>query len=118
MHTLTFSKCTYRNVEYISIEKGGKDSEAALKATATRVKRCMQVGEPWSKAHPVRDRVEFVNLEQGWSETFEKSWSQHVTQQKVRATTGSIQSSAAKQSEHVTSPTAQKIGAHLKRRPR
>ena len=54
MHTLTFSKCTYRNVEYISIEQGGKDSEAALKATATRVKRCMQVGAPWFKAHPVR----------------------------------------------------------------
>ena len=58
--------------------------------------------------HPLTVRVEFVNLEQGWSDTFEKSWRQHTTQLKVTSTTGSSQSSAAKQSEHEMSPTAKK----------
>ena len=99
-----FSKCTYRNVEYIFKEQGGKDSEAARKATATLVKRCLT----WFKVHPLTERVEFVNPEQGWSDTFEKSWSQHVNQQKVRSSTGSIQSCAAKQSEPEMTPTAKK----------
>ena len=41
-----FSKYTQRNVECSLKEQGGKDSEAALKATATLVKRCLHVCEP------------------------------------------------------------------------
>ena len=53
-------------------EQGGKNSEAARKATATLVKRCLQMGEPWFQVHPLTERVEFVNLEQGWSDTVQK----------------------------------------------
>ena len=96
-----FSKCTYRNVEYILKEQGGRDSEAARKATANLVKRCLQMGEPWFKVHPLTERVELVNLEQGWSDTLEKSWSQHVNQPEG-------ESCAAKQSEPEMTPTAKK----------
>ena len=44
----------------------GAGSSPPLKATATHVKRCLQMGAPWFQVHLLADSAKFVNLELRW----------------------------------------------------
>ena len=84
---IDWTQVTYRNPDFILAEQGGKHSGAAVRATATLVRKCPLMGQPWWEKHPLTDRIEFANLVIGFDSSFSKSWAQ-FRQSRTRSSTG------------------------------
>lgn len=73
--TVDKKKGVYRPFSMIWKNQGGKDDPGALEAARNICERCVAMGGNWVRINPLSRRAEFLDLEVGWQEEFERSWS-------------------------------------------
>ena len=78
---IDLSRGRYRSPTWILREEGGRDDPAARESTRRFVEECIKMGPPWYKRNNQLDRVDFLILEEGYEEAFEKAWTERVTRE-------------------------------------
>ena len=67
-------KGTYRPFSMLWANQGGHRDPGAMTAALNIAKRCIAVGGTWLRFNDMSQRTEFLDLEVGFSEEFEQSW--------------------------------------------
>ena len=68
-------KGTYKPFSMLYKSQGGPEDPGALKAAKNIASRCIAMGGNWVRFNPMSRRCEFLDLEIGFEELFEESWS-------------------------------------------
>ena len=70
----------YRPFGRVVQDLGGWTDAMAIAGATTGCSKCLILGHPWWRIHPQTEMLEFIILESGWQETFEKCWTECKTQ--------------------------------------
>lgn len=80
-HKKSWSRIDTTHGNYVTVSKlvadeGGWDDREGVQGCIRLMKRCLAMGEPWTRVHPQTGRLLFLKLEYSWREEFLESWSE------------------------------------------
>ena len=73
--------CKYRTAARIFEDLGGRTDPEVAAGVVMGINKCIALGPPFFHKHPQTGLIEFVIIEFGWIEKFEKAWSEFVEEQ-------------------------------------
>jgi len=110
------TKGIYRPFARIAVEQGG--DKAAYKAALRYVLKCIQLGPPWTLWNDMTDRLDFLDLEKGFTEELSQAWSNQQREFNDQRTIADVAAAAATgTAAHVAPVTTSRVAAAVTAAP-
>ncbi|CAK0878510.1 unnamed protein product, partial [Prorocentrum cordatum] len=78
-----FQGCHYRTAAKIFEDMGGRSDPMIADGVIRGVEKCIALGPPWIQRHPQTGIMEYVIIQFGWVEKFNKAWSEYIEMKNV-----------------------------------